>query len=45
MKPSWQVHRSLQTSPDGARRWDRAYQHLLRWAMLTEQEVTDESGH
>ena len=45
MKPSWQVRRSLQTGPEGARRWDRAYQHLQRWAMLTEQEVTDESGH
>ena len=43
MEPLWRVRRSLQTSPDGARRWDRAYQHLLRWAMLTEQEVTHES--
>ena len=28
MKPSWRVHRYLQASPDGARQWDRAYQHL-----------------
>jgi hypothetical protein len=33
MKRKWQVHRSVVERSDGQRRWDRAYQLLLRWAM------------
>jgi hypothetical protein len=32
MNRSWQVHRETVIHPDGQRRWDRAYQLLLRWA-------------
>lgn len=38
MKSKWSVSRSLVARPDGQRRWDYAYQFLVRWAM--EQEVT-----
>jgi len=31
MNRIWQVHRETVTHPDGQRRWDRAYQLLLRW--------------
>ncbi len=31
MNRTWQVHRETVTHPDGQRRWDRAYQLLLRW--------------
>ncbi len=33
MKRKWHVRRQTQESPDGARRWDRAYLYLLEWAM------------
>jgi hypothetical protein len=33
MKRKWQVHRSVVEYSDGQRRWDTAYQLLLRWAM------------
>ena len=32
----WQVCRSGMARPDGARRWDLAYQFLLHWAMEAE---------
>ncbi len=32
MGRTWQVHRDVVAHPDGQRRWDRAYQLLLRWA-------------
>ena len=32
MKRTWQVHHDTVSHPDGQRRWDRAYQLLLRWA-------------
>jgi hypothetical protein len=32
----WQVCRSGTVRPDGARRWDLAYQFLLHWAMEAE---------
>ena len=32
----WQVCRSGMARPDGARRWDLAYQFLLHWAMEVE---------
>jgi hypothetical protein len=31
MKHQWSIHRELVESSDGQRRWDRAYQCLLRW--------------
>lgn len=37
MKLKWKVSRKLITRHDGQRRWDQAYQFLLRWAM--EQEA------
>jgi hypothetical protein len=32
MNRTWQIHRDTVAQPDGQRRWDRAYQLLLRWA-------------
>ena len=32
VKHEWRVRRELKASPDGQRRWDRAYQLLLEWA-------------
>ena len=32
MKQKWQVQRSMIERMDGQRRWDCAYQCLLRWA-------------
>jgi len=31
MKRQWRIRRHLIESSDGQRRWDRAYQCLLRW--------------
>lgn len=31
MKRHWRTRRELLATPDGARRWDRAYQELLLW--------------
>jgi hypothetical protein len=31
MKRQWRIRRHLLATPDGQRRWDRAYQALLRW--------------
>ena len=36
MKRQWQARRATQPHPDGQRRWDQAYQHLLRWALENE---------
>ena len=38
MKSEWRVSRSTIARPDGQRRWDYAYQFLVRWAM--EQEAS-----
>ncbi len=38
----WQIARSTLPRPDGARRWDLAYQFLLHWAM--EAEAGSESA-
>ena len=38
MKRQWTVHRQFKPYPDGEQRWDRAYQYLLRWAMIATQE-------
>ena len=37
MKSKWIISRSTIVRPDGQRRWDYAYQFLVRWAM--EQEA------
>jgi hypothetical protein len=33
MKTAWHVRRTTRAGADGERRWDYAYQFLLRWAM------------
>jgi hypothetical protein len=33
MKTVWHVRRTTKAGADGERRWDYAYQFLLRWAM------------
>ena len=33
MKSQWRVSRSVASRSDGQRRWDYAYQSLLRWVM------------
>jgi hypothetical protein len=33
MKSQWRVGRSVAGRSDGQRRWDYAYQSLLRWVM------------
>jgi len=33
MKSQWHVSRSVASRSDGQRRWDYAYQSLLRWVM------------
>src|ERR1051326_3945080 len=33
MKTPWHVRRGTVAQPDGERRWDEAYQFLLRWTM------------
>jgi len=33
MKSQWRVSRSVAGRSDGQRRWDYAYQSLLRWVM------------
>lgn len=36
MKRSWAIRRRLIEVPDAAQRWDRAFQHLLRWAQAAD---------
>jgi hypothetical protein len=52
MKQEWTVHRRTAEQVDGQRRWDLAYQCLLKWAQAagqetlptpTQQEAHDES--
>jgi len=49
MNRTWQVHRDTVAHPDGQRRWDRAYQLLLRWAddvpVAQAPTVTQEDDH
>jgi len=42
MKRQWQARRVTQPHPDGQRRWDQAYQQLLRWAI--EHEAVEQGG-
>ena len=37
MKRQWHVRREAMERPDGRRRWDRAYQAILRWSLENEQ--------
>jgi hypothetical protein len=36
MKREWKVRREFKAYPDGEQRWDRAYQHLLKWTLTTQ---------
>jgi len=45
MKSSWQVSRSVVVRDDGQRRWDYAYQFLLRWAMENEAGTEPAPSH
>ncbi len=40
MKHQWRLRRELVETPDALRRWDRAYQCLLRWGSSTPPELT-----
>ena len=31
MRRHWRIRREVRATPDGDRRWDRAYQELLTW--------------
>jgi hypothetical protein len=37
MKRQWQVRRGAVRRPDAQRRWDRAYQCVLRWTLEARQ--------
>jgi hypothetical protein len=39
MKQEWTVRRQTVAQVDGQRRWDLAYQCLLRWAQTMGQEM------
>lgn len=39
MKQKWTVHRRTAEQVGGQRRWDLAYQRLLRWAQAAGQET------
>jgi hypothetical protein len=39
MKQEWTIHRRTVEQADGQRRWDLAYQCLLRWAQMAGQEA------
>ncbi len=38
MKPQWHVRREAVERPDAWRRWDQAYQAILRWSLEKEQD-------
>ena len=42
MKREWQVHHAVAEYPDGQRRWDYAYQFLLRWMMEETEEQSSQ---
>jgi hypothetical protein len=48
----WKITRQLVTHPDAQRRWDQAYQSLLRWtsvpvqsAMIEPDQTNQEEAH
>ena len=45
MHTGWYVHRTVKTPPDGARRWDSAYQLLLPWAMAHDAGLGPAPSH
>ena len=48
MEQGWTTHRTVISRSDGQRRWDYAYQFLLRWAMEQkddESEPTQKEEH
>jgi hypothetical protein len=47
MKREWQVRHAVAECPDGQKRWDYAYQFLLRWMMeqTAEQQPRQENEH
>jgi hypothetical protein len=40
MTPEWQLSRTFMTCPEGQRRWDCAYQLLVRWTMAPSSTAT-----
>ena len=40
MQRQWRIRRQAVAVADGQRRWDRAYQHLLRWTQPCPQPAT-----
>jgi hypothetical protein len=48
MKQEWVIHRQTVQQIDGQRRWDLAYQCLLKWAEAMQQEqgtLLQEANH
>jgi hypothetical protein len=45
MKQEWIVRRQMVAQVDGQRRWDLAYQCLLRWAQTMRQEMLPIQAH
>jgi hypothetical protein len=47
MKRQWQIRHAVAECSDGQRRWDYAYQFLLRWMMeqTGEQQTSQENDH
>jgi len=43
MKRQWAIHRQSVEVVDGQRRWDRAYQCLLRWGSQVRPEQSAEA--
>ena len=47
---TWKIHREVKEQTDGQRRWDLAYQCLLKWGKElnqspNQQEVSHEDSH
>jgi hypothetical protein len=49
----WSIQRQAIPTADGQRRWDQAYQNVIRWSLVApqdrlqeapQQEIGDESG-
>ena len=45
MKSQWRVSRSVASRSAGQRRWDYAYQSLLRWVMENSAGVVPAPSH
>lgn len=45
MKPEWHISRTFIEGTDGQRRWDYAFQFLLRWAMEQTADVAPAPSH